>query len=80
MTQHLATATEIAESPPVCPHHWVIQAATGPVSSGICRNCGAVKEFRNYVDASYWNDDTAGAALRLVADIRSKRPLEEEEE
>ena len=32
-----------------CAHHWDIEPANGPVSVGICRNCGAVKDFTNTV-------------------------------
>ncbi len=31
----------------VCTHHWIIEAANGPVSNGKCRLCGEVKEFSN---------------------------------
>lgn len=30
-----------------CKHHWIIETAQGPVSRGVCRLCGAVKEFYN---------------------------------
>jgi len=30
-----------------CGHYWVIEAAHGPTSRGVCKFCGAVKEFRN---------------------------------
>ena len=31
-----------------CPHHWVIESAMGAATSrGVCRLCGAEKEFRN---------------------------------
>ncbi len=30
-----------------CTHHWIIEAANGPVSNGKCRLCGEVKEFSN---------------------------------
>ena len=33
----------------VCHHHWVIGNADGSVSKGICKLCGARKEFRNYL-------------------------------
>jgi len=32
-----------------CPHHWVIDAAAGPVSKGRCETCGTQKEFHNYL-------------------------------
>lgn len=40
-----------------CQHHWVIQEADGPISSGMCRLCGALKEFKNYLEASHWGDE-----------------------
>ena len=30
-----------------CAHHWVIDAAAGPLSKGRCRLCGEEKEFSN---------------------------------
>ena len=30
-----------------CAHHWVA-APDGPTSSGVCRNCKAIKEFANH--------------------------------
>ena len=30
-----------------CPHHWIIEAANGPVSTGRCRLCGEEREFSN---------------------------------
>lgn len=60
MTQQISsTPTAEAESPAQCRHHWIIQAATGPFSPGICQNCGAQREFRNYVEAPYWNEEKA---------------------
>ncbi len=43
-------------STPTCCHHWSIQPATGPVSQGVCRLCGEVREFKNYVEAATWGD------------------------
>ena len=39
-----------------CCHHWAIQPATGPLSQGVCRICGEVREFKNYVEAATWGD------------------------
>ncbi|MDE2940606.1 MAG: hypothetical protein OXR67_17065 [Chloroflexota bacterium] len=39
-----------------CSHHWVIQEGDGPTSVGMCRVCGALKEFKNYLEASFWGD------------------------
>ena len=30
-----------------CQHHWVIEVADGPTSRGVCKICGAKKEFIN---------------------------------
>ncbi len=36
------TKTEIT-----CAHHWIIEPATGITSAGLCKLCGAKKEFSN---------------------------------
>ena len=33
-----------------CCHHWVIEAAGGPLSEGICQKCGEAKTFTNYIE------------------------------
>jgi hypothetical protein len=30
-----------------CRHYWVIEVANGPVSRGVCKYCGARKDFYN---------------------------------
>lgn len=32
-----------------CNHYWIIKSAAGPVSHGVCKFCGAKKEFGNYL-------------------------------
>ena len=59
MTQQSSSVLTAEGDQPACRHHWIIQAATGPVSSGVCRNCGAQQEFRNYVEVPYWNEEKA---------------------
>jgi len=39
-----------------CHHHWVIESPDGPTSIGICKYCGAVKEFSNFLPFSTWED------------------------
>ena len=34
---------------PACKHHWVIEAANGPVSWGECQICHEGKEFQNSI-------------------------------
>ena len=33
-----------------CIHHWLIEEAKKPTSTGRCKKCHAVKEFNNYID------------------------------
>lgn len=51
-----APAEGVTEGSLVCRHHWLIQAADGPVSVGICRICGETREFQNYVETAAWGD------------------------
>ena len=34
-----------------CIHHWLIEEAKKPTSTGRCKKCHAVKEFNNYIDS-----------------------------
>ena len=36
----------------LCQHHWLIESPNGPVSKGVCRLCGAEREFQNYTEFS----------------------------
>ncbi len=51
-----APVQEVSEGSLVCRHHWLIQAADGPTSDGICRICGETREFKNYVETATWGD------------------------
>jgi hypothetical protein len=37
-----------------CRHHWLIESPHGPTSLGVCKLCGARKEFRNSVADLLW--------------------------
>ncbi len=37
-----------------CQHHWLIEAADGPVSLGVCKLCQLVREFTNTVGVDKW--------------------------
>ena len=37
-----------------CQHHWLIEAADGPVSRGVCKLCQLVREFMNTVGVDKW--------------------------
>ena len=68
----LADQLEEQEAPS-CQHHWVIQPATGPISSGVCQICDETREFKNYVEASTWGDDKSNnrATARTNAAVNS---------
>ncbi|MCH8282764.1 MAG: hypothetical protein J4N89_07210 [Chloroflexi bacterium] len=34
---------------PDCRHHWIIEAANGPISQGECQNCHEIREFSNSI-------------------------------
>jgi hypothetical protein len=50
------TALEGTEARPArqCRHHWVIDAPEGATSLGVCKLCGAKKEFPNSASDSLW--------------------------
>jgi hypothetical protein len=39
-----------------CMHHWLIDSPEGPSSRGVCKLCGAIDEFKNYVPYPSWQD------------------------
>jgi len=45
-----------------CRHHWVIETPSGSLSLGRCRRCGAVREFRNSIPDTYWDDESSVGA------------------
>jgi len=47
---------DVAIEAPVCKHYWIIEAPSGPVSKGVCRLCGAVRQFSNAAVDSVWDD------------------------
>ena len=76
----LAADPIVSPEESLCRHHWVIQAASGPFSPGVCQTCGETKQFKNYVEASTWGD--APQLSRVSADVARavSQHLEEEEE
>jgi len=48
-------AEAVAE--PTCRHHWLIESPHGATSMGICKLCGAHKEFRNSAGDFLWEDE-----------------------
>jgi len=37
-----------------CKHHWVIEAAHGPLSEGVCQRCGEKRKFENSAEWRHW--------------------------
>ena len=42
-----------------CRHYWIIDAPSGPVSRGVCRECDEVREFKNVIDSAPWGEETS---------------------
>ena len=42
----------------MCTHHWVIDAANGHLSRGVCKLCHAAREFENSQLATNWGRGT----------------------
>ncbi|GBD11639.1 hypothetical protein HRbin23_01310 [bacterium HR23] len=59
-----------------CRHKWVLEMPNGPTSRGTCRLCGEVREFRNYLASSYWEEMTVAEERpvggRLPVDIEAE--------
>ena len=45
-------------------HHWVINEANGPISSGTCKRCGAGRLFKNWLEEG---DFTTNEEHRIAA-------------
>jgi len=59
MMKEMITASQKTRVKTECRHHWVIESPSGPTSTGVCKHCGAVKEFNNYMPFSSWEDDNS---------------------
>ena len=58
-----------------CSHHWLIESPKGPTSKGVCKLCGATKEFNNQLKA---RDSIAASPPSLEAAIPQEEWVEEE--
>jgi hypothetical protein len=56
MGKILESARDKPETEVNCSHHWIIESPNGPTSWGICKFCGARKEFNNYLPLSSWEE------------------------
>jgi len=41
---------EALTNTPAHAHHWLIAEANGARSAGRCKSCGAIKEFKNWLE------------------------------
>ena len=57
MSEVAVTEADEATTEPRCRHHWLIESPQGPTSMGICKLCGARKEFRNSAADFLWEDE-----------------------
>jgi len=64
----------------VCQHHWVIQAPNGATSQGICKRCGASREFPNAAADALWQRETLGRWSRAGRPVEIKLPAAEQED
>ena len=49
--EQVAESQGIVTKKETCIHHWLIEEAKKPTSTGRCKKCHAVKEFNNYIDS-----------------------------
>ncbi len=55
-----------------CKHHWIIESPQGALSSGRCKRCGEVREFRNSAQDYIWDDDSSsGSGYNSWSGVRS---------
>jgi hypothetical protein len=75
--RHQAAVVETppAETPestePTCQHHWVIESPRGALSSGRCKVCGEIREFRNSTTDYVWDDDSGKGGYSPWRGVRS---------
>jgi hypothetical protein len=76
MDEHEAgceTQRSIAEDK--CSHHWLIEPPKGPTSMGVCKLCGAKKEFNNQLKA---RDSVAAGSLSIEATTPQEEWVDED--
>jgi hypothetical protein len=61
------TGSSIAEIK--CPHHWLIEPPKGPTSIGVCKMCGAIKEFDNQYSSQ------AIRAPQVASEVAEEKPV-----
>jgi hypothetical protein len=51
-----------APSAPNCRHHWIIDSPQGATSKGVCKLCGAKRDFPNSAQDYLWDGESAPSA------------------
>lgn len=77
MVQKKATISEGPVVQQKCRHYWIVESPAGPASKGVCKFCGARKEFRNYLtDCLAVNDEEFQEWIGKQRDDKEKRSPE----
>ena len=83
INQQISDPNATEDNVPSCQHHWIIQESDGPMSQGICRACGELKQFKNYLATSHWGDSVSRNETRaslLGRPSQTRFVLDEEDE
>jgi hypothetical protein len=55
----------VEELAPVCRHHWLIDTPHGATSTGRCKVCGEIREFRNSAADTLWEGDPMASISKM---------------
>lgn len=55
LKKHLLTKSHLQALPSCPPHHWIIESASGHLSTGYCQNCNEQRKFENSVTQYSWS-------------------------
>jgi len=73
MRDELKEANIKPEQEKECRHYWIIESAQGPTSRGVCKFCGAEREFCNsWPGFSYAGKDARVFDLPELFDAKSE--------
>lgn len=64
MSEGVALEEREVAAEPSCIHHWIIETPHGAMSWGVCKLCGAKKEFPNAAPDSLWEGNLGPGAGR----------------
>jgi hypothetical protein len=80
MNYQLKEEPEKAAKENNCRHYWVIEDAGGPTSRGVCKFCGAEKEFLNsWPDSRTKEQNNRVFELPKLLDVESDAESEDAE-